>query len=157
MLLPTISPHFHSIHLKQLIFLDVNLKVLAHLKEITEEHLLSLLTQSLESHLLYPHQVLLAVEVIDLCHTLLLQFCNVHYFRFSNSRGRRFLVILIRRLTLVMIGFLKALIVLVFVILLLMIFIFFIMVDLRRFGAMVRRVLLIHHRQLALKVIQLFL
>jgi hypothetical protein len=150
------SPHFHSIHLKQLIFLDVNLKVLAHLKEITEEHLLSLLTQSLESHLLYPHQVLLAVEVIDLCHTLLLQFCNIHYFRLSDSRGRRFLVILIRRLTLVMIRFLKALIVLL-VILLLMIFIFFIMVDLRSFGAMVRRVLLIHHCQLALKVIQLFL
>jgi hypothetical protein len=66
------SPHFHPINLKQLVFLDVNLEVLAHFKEVTEEHLLAFLAHSLKSHFLNAHKVLFTVEIIDICHTLIL-------------------------------------------------------------------------------------
>jgi len=149
-LLPTVSPHFHSIKLKQLIFLNVNLEVLAHFKEITEEHLLTLLAHSLEGHFLNTHQMLFAVKVIDLCHALLLQFCYIHYFWLSYSWRGWFLLILVRRVILIIIRLLKTLIVVIFIKLLLLIIFFFIRVDLRMSS---RRMLLVHHSQLSFEVI----
>ncbi len=63
-------PYFHPINFKQLILFDVDLKVLAHFEEITKEHLLSLLRNRLKRHFLYPHQVLFAVEIVNLSHPL---------------------------------------------------------------------------------------
>lgn len=79
-------PDFHPINFKQLIFLDVYLKILAHLEEITEEHLLSLLHNGLKGHLLNSHQVLLAIEVVNLSHSLLFEFRYVNNLRLLNFR-----------------------------------------------------------------------
>jgi len=98
--------------------------------------------------------MLLAIKVIDLCQTLLLQFCYIHYFRLSYSGRGWFLFVLVRRVILEIIGFLKTLIVMLIIILLLIKIFFFIMMDLRRSS---RRMLLVHHSQLALKIIKLFL
>ena len=75
------SSDFHTVDLLKLILLYLNGEILTHLKEVTEKHLLAFFSQSLESHLLDPHQVLFAVEIIDLHHTLLPQFYHVHNLR----------------------------------------------------------------------------
>ena len=125
MLLTSVPPDLHPIYLKELLFFDIDLKVLTHLEEISEQHLLSLLSQCLESHFLNSHQVLLAVEIVNFSYAFLFELRYINDFYFFNSRWwtLSFLIILVR----------SSLIKTIFMVLIITVFImiFFFMMHLR--------------------------